>query len=169
MRYTVHIRGLDIYAYHGVPAAERSIGHRYHVDAELEVEGTAPVTDDVQDTVDYGHAACIIRDQVLDRQDRTLERLAAACLEALFDEFDGLMSAQITIEKPMPPAPFIADAAGITLVMERGDDEDGDYEDDDDDQEDEDEEDEKIDVEPVAVEAVPEAVEKKRKKKADED
>ena len=169
MRYTVHIRGLDIYAYHGVPAAERSIGHRYHVDAELEVEGTAPVTDDVQDTVDYGHAACIIRDQILDRQDRTLERLAAACLEALFDEFDGLMSAQITIEKPMPPAPFIADAAGITLVMERGDEEDGEYDDDDDEEDDNDDDDEEEEDEPVPVETAPVEADKKRKKKADTD
>jgi 7,8-dihydroneopterin aldolase/epimerase/oxygenase len=117
--YTVFVRGLEVYAYHGVPDAEQSIGHRYKVSVRMEVEGTADRTDQVADTVDYASVGQLIEKTVRDTQYRTLERLAHVALDNLFREHPHIRSAEITIEKPHPPAPIIAEATGVVLARNR--------------------------------------------------
>src|SRR5690349_3843039 len=74
--YTVFIRGLEFYGYHGVPAEERFIGHRYRVDLELRVEGTADESDHVSETVDYGAVATFATQVGTNEKAHTVERLA---------------------------------------------------------------------------------------------
>jgi 7,8-dihydroneopterin aldolase/epimerase/oxygenase len=118
--YTVFIRGIDFYGYHGVPAEERHIGHRYRVDLELRVEGKADETDHISDTVDYGLAARLITQIGLDENAHTVERLARRMGERILDEFPTVSSLWISVAKPLPPSPVIADEAGVELELNRG-------------------------------------------------
>jgi dihydroneopterin aldolase len=117
--FTVFIEGLDIYAYHGVPAEERAIGHRYNIDIELTVDGTADATDEISDTVDYATAAQIAEKLIRHSQYQTVERLATAVAESLLEAFPLIRQATVTIRKPMPPAPFIAAAVGASVVRKQ--------------------------------------------------
>jgi dihydroneopterin aldolase len=117
--YTVFVRSLEVYAYHGVPAEERVLGHRYVIDVEMEVEGRADSTDKVSDSVNYSSAAQMIESVVRDEQCHTIERLAAMIADSLMDEFGMITEVSVSVEKPLPPMPLIAEAAGVRIVKQR--------------------------------------------------
>jgi len=117
--FTVLVEGLQLYAYHGVPDAEREVGHRYLIDLKLEVDGQAFETDEVSDTVDYGAAARVAQQAAEKQQFRTVERLARVIGEDLLNTFENLEAAEVTVRKPMPPAPFLASHAGVVVRSQR--------------------------------------------------
>ncbi len=117
--YTVFVRSLEVYAYHGVPAEERVLGHRYVIDVEMEVEGRADTTDKVSDSVNYSDAAKLIESIVKDDQCHTIERLAAIIADSLLDEYNMITEVSVSVEKPLPPMPLIAEAAGVRIVKTR--------------------------------------------------
>ena len=117
--FTVLLRGLEFYAHHGVPAEERVIGHRYSVDLEIDVEGDTDTTDDIAQTVDYAAAAQAVLRVSQGHRWRTVERLARAIGEQLMKEHVCIRRLTITLVKRLPPAPVIAEAAGVRLTLER--------------------------------------------------
>jgi dihydroneopterin aldolase len=108
-----------VYAYHGVPAEERALGHRYVVDVEMEVAGKADATDDVRDTVDYAEIAQLVEFVVRNEQCFTIERLSSLVGDRLLAKFDSAIEVTVTIEKPLPPMPVIAEASGVTIKRRR--------------------------------------------------
>lgn len=119
--YTVFVRGLEFYAYHGVPPEERAVGHRYCVDLDLEVEGRADATDRVEDTVDYARAAQIAQAYAQGCQVHTVERLAAGIADEMLAAFPSIVRTRVRVGKVMPPAPVVASEAGVELARTRGD------------------------------------------------
>ena len=75
----VFVRRLEFYAYHGVPAEERQIGHRYVADLDVEIHDRAGETDMVEDTVDYGALAKRLEVLAAGSQHQTLESLVTHC------------------------------------------------------------------------------------------
>lgn len=116
---TVFLRGLEFYAYHGVPAAEREIGHRYVVDLEMQVESEAETTDRVEDTVDYGRVGRDVVSLGQTAQFLTVERLAAAIAEQLLENHPRIIGLTVKVGKRMPPAPFVAEVAGVAIFRAR--------------------------------------------------
>jgi dihydroneopterin aldolase len=117
--YTVLIRGLEFYAYHGVPAEERVIGHRYRVDLEMEIEGGCDDNDDVSETVDYGAAATQVVAIAQGHRCRTVEKLAKTIADRLIAEHVCIQRITVTLMKRLPPAPIIAEEAGVRLTVSR--------------------------------------------------
>jgi 7,8-dihydroneopterin aldolase/epimerase/oxygenase len=117
--YTVFVQGLEFYAHHGVPDEEQVLGHRYRADIWLEVEGAAPETDDVADTVDYARVCALTLDVSARARYRTVERLCREIGEALLWAFDRIVEARVTIAKLLPPAPVIVAETGVEMVFDR--------------------------------------------------
>lgn len=117
--YRVFVEGLEFYGYHGVPAEEQKVGHRYRASLHLDVEGSAHLSDRVEDTVDYAKVAALAVATSEHRQYATLERLAQAIGEAILATFAAVETVEITLEKRLPPAPVIADSAGVSMSLTR--------------------------------------------------
>jgi dihydroneopterin aldolase len=117
--YTVFVRGIEFYGYHGVPAEERFIGHRYRVDVEFRVDGTSDETDHISDTVDYAAVARIVTRIGSDEKAHTDEPLARLIGERILSEHEKVNSLWISVSKPLPPAPILADEAGVELELAR--------------------------------------------------
>lgn len=115
----IAIDGLDLYAYHGVPDAEQTVGHRYRIDLVLEVDESAHLSDDVSDTVDYGEIGLLVTRIATTRQFRTIERLAYVLGQEVLAQSPRIASVEITVAKPLPPAPVLAEAVSVTLTVER--------------------------------------------------
>ncbi len=116
---TVFIRSLEFYGYHGVPAEERAVGHRYTADVELKVDSKAEFSDDVSDTVDYAGVANLILSTSENFPCKTLERFANLVGTALLSEFPAVLELTLRIAKRLPPAPVIAEQMGIEIKMVR--------------------------------------------------
>src|SRR5687767_11250241 len=117
--YTVFVEGLEFYAYHGVPAEEKILGHRYTADIYVEVDGSADESDKVSETVDYGELSQRVIAFVGSTEGHTLERLAAKICEDILAEFKMVSEVHIKLAKPYPPSPIIAALAGVELVRKR--------------------------------------------------
>lgn len=117
--FTVYVRGIECYAYHGVPEEERAVGHRYRIDLEIEVEGDAGHTDSIRDTVDYSAAAKLVTSIARTEQFRTLERLAQVAAERILAAFERAQVVHVDAAKRLPPADVIAETAGVRLVVRR--------------------------------------------------
>jgi 7,8-dihydroneopterin aldolase/epimerase/oxygenase len=113
----IELRGLRVFARHGVLESERQSGQEFVIDAVLWLD-TRPAagSDDVSKTVDYGALAnrlVLLAGEPPVRLIETLaERLAAGCLsEPLVAEVE------ITIHKPQ--APIAHPFSDVTVVIRR--------------------------------------------------
>lgn len=117
--YEVFVENLEFYGYHGVSAEERKVGHRYQVSVSLMVDGLAPDSDDVADTVDYATIAQTVVVVSSSTQFRTVERLAKAIGQAVLAHFSLAHSVRVRVAKRLPPAEMMADSAGVEMVVSR--------------------------------------------------
>jgi 7,8-dihydroneopterin aldolase/epimerase/oxygenase len=117
--YLVYIEGLEFYAYHGVPAEERKIGHRYVVSLEFEVNGRADRTDKVEDTLDYAAAGLAVQEFATKGNYLTLERLAQLLGDHLLKRFPLAESVRVRLGKRLPPAAIMADEVGVEIEVSR--------------------------------------------------
>ena len=73
---TIEVRGLSLYTHHGVSAEEREVGQRLLFDVTFDVDDcAATVTDDVEDTIDYGDVCQYVALAASERSFKTLEAL----------------------------------------------------------------------------------------------
>lgn len=115
----IFVTGLEFYGFHGVPAEERVVGHRYQVDLELTLRTRATLTDDVADSVDYGDVAQQVVRYGQETQFLTVERLGQGLIDLLLDRYSRVDGVWIKVAKLLPPAPVIASAAGIQMYRRR--------------------------------------------------
>lgn len=117
--YRVFLKGLECYAFHGVPAEERVVGHRYTTDIELLVDGDAVEDDEIRHTTDYSEVGKVVRHLVETTQHRTLERLVFTACSQILERFPKVTEARVRISKPLPPMPLIAESAGVEVTLKR--------------------------------------------------
>ena len=70
------IKGLEVFAHHGVYENEKSKGQKFVINAEFEVDTlTASLSDDIEDTLDYAKVCEFIKDYMVVNQVNLLETL----------------------------------------------------------------------------------------------
>lgn len=116
----VEISGLSLYTHHGVTKAEQEIGQRLVVDLRIEVgEVDATVTDQIEDTVDYGEVCSTVALVAQSRSFKTLERLCAAIADKLIADFDA-ERVMVRCAKPEPPIPLPVEEVSVELWRDTG-------------------------------------------------
>jgi 7,8-dihydroneopterin aldolase/epimerase/oxygenase len=115
----VFVEGLEFYAYHGVPAEERVLGHRYRLDLYMDVDSGAEEHDKISETVDYSQVSERVVASAQSAQAHTLERLSQILANQILDENPRVRHVRLELRKIAPPMPFIADAAGVVLEASR--------------------------------------------------
>jgi 7,8-dihydroneopterin aldolase/epimerase/oxygenase len=115
---TIEITGLSLYTHHGVSAAEREVGQRLVFDIRLDVgETDATVTDEIDDTVDYGEVCQLVALIAQQRQHKTLERLCSTIADRLLADYD-LEGVWVKAAKPEPPIPLPVDEVSVEVWRE---------------------------------------------------
>jgi dihydroneopterin aldolase len=115
---TIEITGLSLYTHHGVSAAEREVGQRLVFDLRLDVgETDATVTDELEDTVDYGEVCQLVALIAQQRQHKTLERLCSTIADRLLADYD-LEGVWVKAAKPEPPIPLPVDEVSVEVWRE---------------------------------------------------
>lgn len=107
---------MSFYGYHGDTEAERTLGNRFHVDAEIRMDlSAAGRSDDIADTLDYSRAFAMVRTIVEDQQYSLIEAIAARVAERLLAE-PGVLSVRIRLGKQPPIAGSIE---RCSVIIER--------------------------------------------------
>jgi 7,8-dihydroneopterin aldolase/epimerase/oxygenase len=115
---TIEIRGLSLYTHHGVGAAERDVGQRLIFDLSFDVgDCPATVTDDVEDTIDYGDVCQYVALVASERSFKTLEALCAAVADRLIERY-GASEVKVRAAKPEPPIPLPVEEVAVEVWKE---------------------------------------------------
>lgn len=103
MEYLIRLDRMEFRAMHGCYELERKVGNRFTVDVEITAElANAAAEDDVALTVNYLTAYEVVRRQMQVTQ-RTLERVAANIIGALYAAFPQVRHVKCTVSKLAPP------------------------------------------------------------------
>ncbi len=117
---TILIQGLEFYGFHGVSAAEQTVGHRYSVDVALTVDTRlAATSDDVADTIDYSAVAACIVQIGAGMQFRLLEALAGHLTQQILAQFPRVETVRMRVHKILPPLNVVVSAVGVEITRTR--------------------------------------------------
>ncbi len=110
------VKGLKVFAYHGVFQEEKREGQNFVLDlvVELPLERAA-TSDRLDDTVNYDQICAVVRDAMTAQSYDLIERAAGAVIQAVFDEFPAVMAVTVTVKKPEAPLCCEVDYAGVRL------------------------------------------------------
>lgn len=115
----IRIRGLHVRGFHGVHEHERREGQDFLIDAEVWLDARpAAASDDIADTVHYGHLMRALADVAEGEPVDLLETLAERLAAAVF-AFPGPRAARITVHKPQAPVPLRFEDVAVSVLRFR--------------------------------------------------
>ena len=92
------IKGIEIFAFHGVCEDEKKNGQYFYIDAELYADLKAALKSDLVDnTLNYAEAARVICESFVLKRFDLIEAAADFCAGRLMEEFPVLKRAKITV------------------------------------------------------------------------
>ena len=120
MAHKIKIKGLRVYAHHGVFDFERQNGQDFYIDVTLWVEGKSTLTDDLNHTVHYGDLATSLVEAAKNQPVDLLETLAQRLLDLTLNFGGGSLSglvkkAKVTVHKPNAPIPYDFEDVSVTI------------------------------------------------------
>lgn len=118
----IHIHRLHVRGFHGVHDHERAEGQDFYIDADVWIDTrAAAASDDVADTLHYGHLMIALADiaggEPVDLLETLAERLAAVTLA-----FAGPQAVRITVHKPQAPVNLDFEDVTVSILRFRPDD-----------------------------------------------
>ena len=117
---TIHLRGLEFYAYHGVLPEEQILGTRFLIDMDLFVDlSQAGSSDQVGDTVHYGEVYQVIKACVTGGRHQLIEHLAEEIAQRVLGQF-SCTSVRVEVHKPQAPIPGIFRDVSVEIWREAG-------------------------------------------------
>lgn len=116
----VLLQGLRVMGTHGVLAEEQTRAQPFEVDLDLSVDlAAASVSDELDDTVDYGEVAALVSAVVSGEHFALLERLAGRIVEVVLALDERIAAVDVTVTKLRPPVPSDLASAAVRLVRTR--------------------------------------------------
>ena len=111
---TIEIRGLEIWARHGVLDQERKVGNTFRVDVILTADlSRAMISDNVDDTINYAKVIEIIKGE-MEKPSLLLEHVVWRMKNTLIDLFPAIKGGKITLSKLTPPVTCEVKSVGIS-------------------------------------------------------
>ncbi|MGM9566902.1 MAG: dihydroneopterin aldolase [Clostridia bacterium] len=116
----IYLDHLEFFAYHGVFEHEKENGQTFYVSVTLELDLTAAgVSDDLDQTVNYGEVYDVIADVTLNRRFDLIEKLAYTIIEELLEKFALIHAVKVRVDKPKAPGTTCLFPAAVELRRER--------------------------------------------------
>jgi 7,8-dihydroneopterin aldolase/epimerase/oxygenase len=115
----ISLKGLRVFARHGVLEHERRDGQEFVIDADLWLDTRAAAADDdLSLTVDYGAVAGRLVSLASGPPVRLIETLAEQLAAACLSE-PGVQEAEITVHKPHAPLPHRFSDVAVVVRRKR--------------------------------------------------
>lgn len=114
------IKGLRVYAWHGVNPEEKEDGQIFELDIEAQADlSAACLSDRIEDTVSYAKMIKLACALMTSEKNDLIERAAQRVAEGLLNECRGLDSVKITLKKPNAPINADLKYAAVEIELKR--------------------------------------------------
>ena len=118
----IYIKGLDVFAYHGVMPKEKRDGQRSAMDISLDCDlSRAGRTDRLEDTVDYTAVMDAAVQAMTENSYDLIERAASRTAEAILRAEEKVERLTLCLRKPEAPIDKIFDYVAVEITRERKD------------------------------------------------
>jgi dihydroneopterin aldolase len=115
----ISLRGLEVYAHHGVYEEEQSAGQKFLVDVDVWMDlSVAGASDDLDATLHYGELGMAIHSRVSSERWDLIERVAERVAEVVLAD-DRVERTLVTIHKPSAPIPLEFRDVSVTIMRSR--------------------------------------------------
>lgn len=103
-RETIRIKGLEIFAYHGVNPEEKENGQPFVLDVAMEADvSRAAAADDLNETVNYAAVRKAVQAAFTAEKFDLIERAAQVVCDAVLAGFPRVQSVTVEVKKPFAP------------------------------------------------------------------
>lgn len=118
---TIIIKGLEVFAYHGVNPEEKRDGQRFVLDITLTADlSRAEYSDDLNDTVNYAAVRKTVTRLMCDNTFDLIERAAACVADGIMAEHERVQGVDIMLKKPDAPMSAKFEYVAVTVSRKRG-------------------------------------------------
>jgi dihydroneopterin aldolase len=115
----IRLRGIEVFAYHGVLADEQEHGQIFVVDVDVLMDlSRAAAFDDLTATVHYGELAQAIHDRVAGERWNLIERVAGRVADLVLGD-ERVHSVTVTVHKPSAPINVPFSDVAVTVKRSR--------------------------------------------------
>lgn len=115
----ISLRGLEVFAYHGVLEHEQTEGQLFSVDVDLDVDLSAAAgSDELAHTIDYGALAQGIHNLVAGERWDLIERVADRVATLIMSD-ERVLATVVTVHKPDAPIPVPFRDVAVTVTRQR--------------------------------------------------
>ena len=119
---TILLKGLEVFAYHGVNPEEKQDGQPFVFDVEAAVDlKRAALSDRLEDTVSYAAMAKVMERAVTAEKFDLIERVAGAAAKAVLEAFPPVERLTVTVKKPKAPMKRVFEYMAVRLTFCRED------------------------------------------------
>lgn len=118
MSDVIKLQGIHGFGYHGVFEHEAKSGQNFFVDVEIHLDlSKASVSDNLEDTIDYGALADLVVEEITGERVQLIERLAGRIADRIKAGHPDISHIAVTVHKPQ--APIAAEASDISVTITR--------------------------------------------------
>ena len=118
----IQIRGLEVFAWHGVGLEEKEKGQPFILDVDMECNlKKAGQTDALGDTINYALVVEEITRVMREKSYDLIERAAARVAEAVLQMDDRIWRVRVLLKKPEAPIQTKFDYVAVKITRERKD------------------------------------------------
>lgn len=118
----IQIKGLRVFAYHGVNPEEKRDGQNFELDITLYTSVKRPgKTDALEDTVNYSKAAKTAARVMTGERYDLIERAATRVAEQLLSDFPKVEQVRVRLKKPEAPVKLDFDYMAVEILRTRED------------------------------------------------
>ncbi len=113
----IHLKGLKLYAFHGVLPQENRVGAEYTVNLRLKTDfSRAAQTDCLERTVNYAEVFEAVK-QEMQISSQLLEHVAYRIANRLLHDFPAIEEVDVELYKQNPPMGADCEQVGISLSL----------------------------------------------------
>lgn len=114
------VKGLKLFAYHGVNPEEKEEGQEFLIDIYASVSLCVPCnTDNVDDTVSYAKIIKTVRRVFTENKYDLLEKAAQVIADAVLGEYEKISEVTVCVKKPFAPVKADIEYAAVEITRSR--------------------------------------------------
>lgn len=114
---TIRIKGLEIFAYHGVNPEEKENGQRFVLDLAMTADlSRAAQSDDLRDTVNYAAVRKAVTAAFTAQKYDLIERAAQVVCDAVLNGFPQVAAVTVELKKPEAPMNAVFDYVSVEMT-----------------------------------------------------
>lgn len=116
----IFIKGLEVFAYHGVNPEEKQDGQKFILDITLYADlSSAEKSDRLEDTVNYAAVRKTVSSIMTGGCYNLIEHTAARVADGIIDCYPQVKRVEVILKKPDAPMSAVFDYVAVEVIRER--------------------------------------------------